>query len=209
VVDAADVVQEPPTPKSTRSAVQNAARRPGRITQAIKQKIDSYPGHDLARSVATNLIDKEEHIDRMMRKLEGIIAITEQLETRERDAREAAQTEPEEDGNRHLRGDLAEFSMVDLCQILIQGTKTGRLLVSAAEGEAPLGEVFFYCGSIVHAETAEGIAGADALGHVVSYRTGYFDFIFDENSPQVTIKGDSMGLLMEACRMLDESATKG
>jgi hypothetical protein len=99
--------------------------------------------------------------------------------------------------------------MIDLCQILIQGTKTGRLVVAPAEGQPPVGEVFFYCGSIVHAETAEGIAGADALGHVVACRTGYFDFVFDESSPQVTIKGDSMGLLMEACRMLDESSAKG
>lgn len=185
------------------NVVKSSAPKAGRITQAIRTTLANKEAQGLARSVATNLIDKEKHLDRMMKKLEAIIEITEQLEQQEN-----APAEPEENNEpstRRLTGDLAEFSVIDLCQILIQGTKTGHLKIAADDLEDLYGSLYFYCGSIVHAETtADNIRGVDALAQIVSLRKGVFDFAFDVSSPETSIKGDAMGLLMEACQKVDE-----
>lgn len=184
------------------NVVKSSAPKPGRITQAIRTTLANKEAQGLARSVATNLIDKEKHLDRMMKKLEAIIEITEQLEQQEN-----APAEPEENESsaRRLTGDLAEFSVIDLCQILIQGTKTGHLKIAVDDLDNLYGSLYFYCGSIVHAETtADNVRGIDALTQIVSLRKGVFDFAFDVSSPETSIKGDAMGLLMEACQKVDE-----
>jgi len=192
-----------PSITAGQNLVKNSAAKPGRITQAIRTTLASKEAQGLARSVATNLIDREKHLDRMMKKLEAIIEITEQLEQRER-----APAEPEESAEpstRRLSGDLAEFSVIDLCQILIQGTKTGHLKIATENLDDLFGSMYFYCGSIVHAETKDEIRGVDALAQIVSLRKGVFDFSFDVSSPETSIKGDAMGLLMEACQKVDEN----
>gem|GEM_PF-765677 len=185
------------------NVVRSTEPKAGRITQAIRTTLAHKEAQGLARSVATNLIDKEKHLDRMMKKLEAIIEITEQLEQQEN-----APIQPEENdepGTRRLTGDLAEFSVIDLCQILIQGTKTGHLKIAVSDLEDLYGSIYFYCGSIVHAETAPySFKGVDALTQIVSLRKGIFDFAFDISSPETSIKGDAMGLLMEACQKVDE-----
>ncbi|GAB4244175.1 MAG: hypothetical protein OHK005_08930 [Candidatus Methylacidiphilales bacterium] len=194
-------VEETITP--SRAVVRHSARKSGKITQAIKTRLATHGAQGLARSVATNLIDKEKHLDRMMKKLEAIIAITDQLEQREKEPTPAPGTSG--DSTRRLAGDLSEFSVIDLCQILIQGTKTGRLKVFARGSEEIQGNLYFYCGSLVHADTPCGAKGTSALEKIVALRQGAFDFEFDASAPESSLKGDAMGLLMDACRAVDEA----
>lgn len=195
-------VEETITPST--AVVRHSIRKSGKITQAIKTRLATQGAQGLARSVATNLIDKEKHLDRMMKKLEAIIAITDQLEQREKEP--APPPGAGGDSTRRLAGDLAEFSVIDLCQILIQGTKTGRLKVFR-QGSADIeGNLYFYCGSLVHADGPDGAKGTDALEKIVALRQGSFDFEFDASAPETTLRGDAMGLLMDACRAVDEAA---
>lgn len=187
----------------SRAVVRSSARKSGKITQAIKTRLATQGAQGLARSVATNLIDKEKHLDRMMKKLEAIIEITDQLEKREKEP--APQDGGGQPGARRLAGDLSEFSVIDLCQILIQGTKTGCLRVFEAPGLPLQGELYFYCGSIIHSQTPDGTRGTDSVEKIVGLRRGAFDFEFDASAPETTIKGDAMGILMDACRKVDES----
>ncbi|MFQ3671209.1 MAG: DUF4388 domain-containing protein [Verrucomicrobiia bacterium] len=196
-------VEQTITPSS--AVVRNSVRKSGKITQAIKTRLATQGAQGLARSVATNLIDKEKHLDRMMKKLEAIISITDQLEAREKEPAPAPGTVGA-DSSRRLAGDLAEFSVIDLCQILIQGTKTGRLKVFQQGSNEIQGNLFFYCGSLVHADTPCGAKGVTALEKIVALRQGSFDFEFDASAPESSLKGDAMGLLMDACRAVDEAA---
>lgn len=170
---------------------------PGKITQAINTKLVNEHAMGLARNVATNLIDREQSIERLMNKLENVIRVAEQIETM--DAASAA-----EGGVNHLSGSLADFSMIDLCQILSQGNKTGCLNIENPQ-TGQIGKMFFYEGQIVHGYTNEGYQGVESLPAMLGIRTGDFVFQLNEQPDQVTIEGDTMGLLMEACQNLDEN----
>ena len=173
-----------------------SAKSPGKITQAIQLKLEDEQAIGLARSVASNLIDKEHHIDSMMKKLESIIDVAEKVEDRPKDA-------PPNDSNDHLlKGDLSEFSIIDLCQILVQGTKTGHLIITDPKNQNH--HIYLNEGTIVHAETADRHTGLSALTRIVNQRQGGFHFKFDETSSMETIHGDSMGNLMQACQNIDE-----
>lgn len=173
-----------------------------RITQAIRNKVAEEQAKGLARSVASNLIDREDQIELLMKKLEKIFEISNKIEQFQ-EPEIIHENEGTED--QHLKGNLAEFSIVDLCQILVQGTKTGQLVIYLPEApEKPAAYIYFYCGSIVHAKHQDGFVGVDALAPILSIRKGTFDFLFNRNSPENTISGDPMGLLMDACRKVDE-----
>ncbi|MBX2823553.1 MAG: DUF4388 domain-containing protein, partial [Gammaproteobacteria bacterium] len=104
----------------------------------------------------------------------------------------------------NLSGSLADFSMIDLCQILSQGNKTGCLNIENGE-TGQIGKMFFNQGQIIHGYTNEGYEGVESLPALLGMRSGDFIFQLDEQPEQVTIEGDTMGLLMEACQNLDEN----
>jgi len=169
---------------------------PGKITQAINTKLVNEHAMGLARSVATNLIDREQSLDRLMSKLDKVMKVAEQIEDMD------GATGGVETGN--LSGSLADFSMIDLCQILSQGNKTGCLNIENGE-TGQIGKVFFNQGQIIHGYTNEGYEGVESLPALLGMRAGDFIFQLDEQPNQVTIEGDTMGLLMEACQNLDEN----
>ncbi len=170
--------------------------QPGKITQAINTKLVNEHAMGLARSVATNLIDREQSIDRLMSKLEHVIKVAEEIETL------GGSGSGEEKHN--LSGSLADFSMIDLCQILSQGNKTGCLNIeNAATGQ--IGKMYFHAGQIIHGFTNEGYEGVESLPALLGMKQGDFNFQLNEQPEHMTIEGDTMGLLMEACQNLDEN----
>lgn len=182
----------------------------GKVTQAIRMKLSNENAMGLARTVATNLIDRDESIDRLMKKVEAIIKVTGEIE----DSDAASGPLPTTLANAlttatperpPLRGNLSDFSVIDLCQILVQGTKTGHLRLEPL-GNHTAGDIFFYCGSIIHAMTDAGHTGQEAIPELMRAQNGAFEFNFDVASPVSTIEGDAMGILMDACRVADESA---
>lgn len=186
--------------------VEKPTRPMGKVTQAIRLKLSNENAMGLARTVATNLIDRDESIDKLMKKVEAIIKVSDQIERAEPAGvpgtlasalAPAAERPP-------LRGNLSDFSLIDLCQILVQATKTGHLRLQCRNGSG--GDVFFYCGSIIHACTDGGYQGMDALSALMRESHGSFEFNFDVASPAQSIEGDAMGILMDACRLADESA---
>jgi hypothetical protein len=195
LVSQEDVVEiRPPTPKS---------RAPGKITQAIKLRLSNTNTMGLARNVATNLIDREDDMEHLMRKLETIIEVAQKIETRNDDPSVLGE-EPREGDDEPMRGKLSDFSVIDLAQLLVQGTKTGQLMLLRQKEPRYMGSIYFYEGNIVHAEAMDNLSGEAALPSLLALREGSFEFLFDQNSPTVTIDGDAMGILMDACRHSDE-----
>ncbi len=174
-----------------------AARSTGKITQAIRTKLTSSNALGLARTVASNLIDREQELDRLMKKVEAIIKVAEQVEHGGSSADDSGSVE----SKIPLKGDLSQFSVIDLSQVLVQGNKTGQLSIL---GEPTSGQIFFYCGAIVHADLGDGRTGVHALPALLKLKSGQFQFNFDVSSPAISIEGDAMGILMDACRMADE-----
>src|SRR5690606_7277126 len=134
---------------------------------------------------------------------ETIIEVAQKIENRSTETplpdsvTPAGQDEP-------MRGKPTDFSVIDLAQILVQGTQTGPLMLLRQKEPRYVGSIYFYCGSIVHAEALNSLDGEEALPALLALKEGSFEFLFNQNSPTVTINGDAMGILMDACRRADE-----
>jgi hypothetical protein len=180
----------------------SSGKRPGRITQAIRSKLEDENARGLARVVATNLIDREQQVDLMMKKLENIITVAERIEKQEVEVKRGSK----KDDDQRLSGNLQEFSCIDLCQILIQGSKTGQLIIMGNATSKPLGSIFFERGQMIHAVAITAEPGTEAVKKIARLKQGRFEFLFEERSTEKTIEGDSLGLLMDCCRVLDEGS---
>lgn len=104
---------------------------------------------------------------------------------------------------RNFSGDLGEFSVIDLAQMLVQSRKTGELTLVHQDGRS--GVVYLDKGLIVHA-LANGQRGRAALHELLGIEKGNFLFSYEIAAPENSISGsDPMGLLMDAVSELDES----
>lgn len=102
-----------------------------------------------------------------------------------------------------LLGDLAHLNFVDLAQTIHTSRLSGVLQVEDKDKrQARFG---FQEGHMVYAESA-GVSGVEALDDVVRWRSGSFRFVSGEVIPPSNLEGDTMGLLLDALRRLDESS---
>jgi hypothetical protein len=170
---------------------------PRELDLHLKMLKEAEAKGEKAQSLVNTLIDR--HSDRnednttfMLRKMENIFTIADQLElAAEKDADKA----------NSLSGNISDFSVTDLAQLLIYGGKTGQLRVFNAAAD---GLVFFDNGKIVHAEIGQQI-GEVALAEIILIRTGEFNFTYEVPTDKHTIQGDPTGILIRLCSKADES----
>lgn len=105
-----------------------------------------------------------------------------------------------------LRGNLRDFGLPDIVQLVSFGRKTGALRLDCDTGEAVL---YFEEGRVVHAEYP-GREGEGAAYLLFQIPDGSFRFESGVASPRRTLSIDPTNLVMEAMRRLDEAeARKG
>lgn len=96
-----------------------------------------------------------------------------------------------------LSGNLADFALLDVMQLLLSSGRTGRLHLDHPRG----GDVWLENGEVIHA-TSLGRRGEDALSLIASLGEGRFNFEQDALSPEKTISLRREAVLT---RMLTES----
>lgn len=101
-----------------------------------------------------------------------------------------------------LSGDLRYFPFVDLAQSIMTARMSGVLHVEVASRKARFG---FQEGRLLHG-SLDALQGADALDEVLRWRAGAFRFNGDEVPPAANLEGDTMAILLEALRRMDESS---
>ena len=101
-----------------------------------------------------------------------------------------------------FQGNLAEFPVFAVLQILEMGRKTGLLKIEGAQGP---GKLWLCAGAPVHAETKQQ-KGFDAAVAVVNLSEGHFSFEPQQDPPERTIQASVTELLLEASRIQDEEA---
>lgn len=101
-----------------------------------------------------------------------------------------------------LWGNLKDFSLPDVIQLVGFGRKSGVLGVEHNGASARL---FFQEGNVVHAEMGD-LSGEDAVFMLFRLVEGEFRFRADLKPPAQTIFMDPTNLVMEAARLMDESA---
>ena len=100
-----------------------------------------------------------------------------------------------------FRGDLSEIELLDVLQILANGRKSGKLVLSA---EGHLGIVFFNLGRIVDA-IYQGKRAELAFFEILTIQKARFEF---QSSPQPFVEQISCSntqLILEGLRLLDEA----
>lgn len=144
----------------------------------------------LAQNIVSSMIDRGGgDTTYMVRKVGSMIDVADKLEQ--------ADATP----NNTFTGDIADFSVTDLAQLLVMGSKTGELRI---QNENFWGMVYFDQGRIVHAETMEK-TGESALYGMVAVKKGGFTFAYDITAPSRTIDEDPTTLLIRVCSGVDEN----
>jgi hypothetical protein len=101
-----------------------------------------------------------------------------------------------------LRGKLADFRLPDVVQFLHMNRKTGELAIYD-DDNALLGSVFLIQGELVHA-SLNGISGVTAFDQIMVLDRGYFIFLAERISQNLTIERPVEVLLMESHVRHDE-----
>jgi CRP-like cAMP-binding protein len=108
-----------------------------------------------------------------------------------------------------VTGRLSMISLPELCQALSVNQRTGILeITGAGEGGGRVkGRILFSGGQVTDAVLPE-ISGDEAFYEMLSWPEGEFLFRQEDVAPDVRVSGDTMSLLMEGMRRMDES-TRG
>ena len=99
-----------------------------------------------------------------------------------------------------LEGNLKDFDLSDILQLVQLGKKTGALVVQAGTDE---GTIYFSDGTAVHAKTGES-TGDLAVNRILRWRQGTFAFRADETSTYHSIQTPLQHLVLDAARQIDE-----
>lgn len=99
-----------------------------------------------------------------------------------------------------LEGNLKDFDLSDILQLIHMGKKTGALEV-VAENES--GVIFFQQGGAVHA-VAQDLSGDDAVNRILRWRQGHFAFKPEASTAYKSIKTPLQHLVLDAARQIDE-----
>jgi hypothetical protein len=99
-----------------------------------------------------------------------------------------------------LEGNLKDFDLADILQLISFGKKTGALNVNT---EHDTGVIYFDEGTAAHA-TAADVAGDEAVGRILRWRSGSFAFKPDVTTDQRSVQSPIMHLVLEAARQIDE-----
>jgi response regulator RpfG family c-di-GMP phosphodiesterase len=102
-----------------------------------------------------------------------------------------------------FRGRLGAFDIVKIMSMLEPLKLTGTLVVTDEKRE---GRIHFVDGSVRHANMNE-MTGPDALFLLFHLKKGDFRFEPGEPVAERTIQGNTMGLLLEGMRQMDEAKT--
>ena len=99
-----------------------------------------------------------------------------------------------------LEGNLKDFDLSDILQLIQLGKKTGALVVQAGGEE---GNIFFSDGGAVHAKAGDA-TGDQAVNRILRWRQGSFAFRPDETTTYRTIQTPLQHLVLDAARQIDE-----
>jgi len=99
-----------------------------------------------------------------------------------------------------LEGNLKDFDLADILQLISLGKKTGALNV---EIDKDKGAIFFEEGTAVFASAGD-MLGDGAITRILRWRKGSFVFKPDETVDQHNVQSPIMHLVLEAARQIDE-----
>ena len=99
-----------------------------------------------------------------------------------------------------LQGNLKDFDLADIIQILNMGLKTAKVEIIRGEEK---GILYLAKGRIVHA-SLKNMIGPEAFYELMGWEGGNFSIVHGQRTNDVNVTLDTMYLVLEASRIMDE-----
>ncbi len=145
--------------------------------RALREGVDDY-------------VNKDDDIETLVARFQNIL-------TRESIRRDGASRV-----RRGITGDLENLGLPDIVQTLAMGMKSAHVTVTTADAN---GSIWFENGSAVHAQSGDE-EGEQAFYKIVTWTEGEFIIEHGVKTKKNTLTRDTMFLLMEGLRLMDETA---
>jgi response regulator RpfG family c-di-GMP phosphodiesterase len=149
-----------------------------RKLRALREGVDDY-------------LNKDDDVETLVARFQNIL-------TRESIRRDGASRV-----RRGISGDLENLGLPDIVQTLAMGMKSAHVSVTTPDAS---GSIWFENGAAVHALCGDE-EGEQAFYKIVTWSAGEFLIEHGVKSKKTTLTGDTMFLLMEGLRLLDETGT--
>lgn len=104
-----------------------------------------------------------------------------------------------------ISGNLEEFCLTDIIQILIMGLKTAKIILLKERKE---GLIYIHSGKMVYVSVGRE-RGEEAFLELMGWERGVFHIFHGQTAPGTNVATDTMALLLETSRLLDEKRKKG
>jgi response regulator RpfG family c-di-GMP phosphodiesterase len=108
---------------------------------------------------------------------------------------------PQKPESKGLSGSIDDFTLADIVQILQLGLKTARVEITSG---GKTGILYILRGNITHASSGR-LKGEEAFFEMMKWEGGSFNIQHGAKSNDVNVTSETMYLLLEALRLLDES----
>uniref|UniRef100_A0A7C4XA07 DUF4388 domain-containing protein n=1 Tax=candidate division WOR-3 bacterium TaxID=2052148 RepID=A0A7C4XA07_UNCW3 len=99
-----------------------------------------------------------------------------------------------------LEGNLEDFELTDVFQLIQLGAKDGSLRIQTPDD---VGVVYFKQGMVVHAKT-NSLVGEQAIDSILRWRSGRFVFRPNEETIERTVELPIQQVILDAARRIDE-----
>ncbi len=131
--------------------------------------------------------------DVLLEKVEGLLS-------RSRKVRRFEEEEREKKEVHGFEGNLADLTLAEVIQLLNLNRRTGTLTIETTKS----GKIVFEGGEMIFASYGDA-RGEDAINQLVLEKEGTFNFVPEAEDVERNIQGATMNVLLEACRLADES----
>lgn len=111
----------------------------------------------------------------------------------------------EEEELKGVSGSLEDLSLVDIIQLLNMGLKTAKVILIKDKEK---GEIYLRSGKIVNVHVGN-LTGHEAFFKLMEWYKGVFRIFHGHHIDDVNVTMDTMNLLLEGSRVLDEKGGKG
>jgi hypothetical protein len=99
-----------------------------------------------------------------------------------------------------LQGNLEDFDLTDVLQLIHLGKKNGALEI---ETEGDRGEIYFENGKVLYAKTTNKM-GEDSIHQILRWTVGKFLFSPEKTAPERKMDIPIQNLILDAAKQIDE-----
>jgi hypothetical protein len=176
--------------------IEDIGLRPFLEFHQVVRKTFSSEAHVLVLAPDKSYIeDLPADIDLMIKPIE-----IDQLSIKMRDMLSESYSSASGDNIAGLQGNLKDLDLPDIIQILNMGLKTAKLEITRGKEK---GILYLTKGKIVHASLGS-IIGPNAFYELMGWGEGKFSIVHGQTTKDVNVTSDTMYLVLEACRIMDE-----